>query len=353
MEESKIMQRTKISDQVKTANNKELEPEKKYDGSDTFISTGSTLLDKAITGGRTKYGGIPGGIMVEIFGPSGCGKTSLLCEIAGNIQRQGGDISFNDPEGRLNKQFARIFDLDPEEMLYSTPNTIPEVFQMIRKWEVKDNKKIHGILADSLAALSTDLEMENEDGDKMGMRRAKEFSQELRRTCRILLEKNLLLACSNQQRVNANAGPYGQQYISPGGEAIGFYSSLRLRCMSPQKIKIEKTIAGKKTKKVIGVETKIEVYKSSVWKPYRDCSVCIIFDYGIDDIRTNLQYVKTNTKSTTYVVEDEKVGTSLEESIQFVEKNNLEDTLKEQTIRIWDEIEAQFVVERKPKRKES
>ena len=265
-----------------------------------------------------------------------------------------GEISFNDPEGRLNKQFARIFDLDPEDMVYNMPDTVVEAFKFIHDWDPKskDKKIVNGIFMDSLAALSTELEMENEAGDKMGMKRAKDFSEQLRKVCRIITNKNLLLCCSNQQRVNMNAGPYGQQYISPGGEAIGYYSDLRLRCMSPQKIKIEKTIAGKKIKKVIGVETKIEVFKSSVWKPYRDCMVCIIFDYGIDDIRANLQFVKTNTKSTMYMVGDERVGVSLDDAIQSVEKNNLEDPLKEQTIRIWDEIEAQFVVDRKPKRRE-
>ena len=72
---------------------------KKYDGNDeVMISTGSTLLDLAISGGRKRGGGLPGGILVEIFGPSGCGKTVLLCEIAGGVQRQKGKIMFRDPE---------------------------------------------------------------------------------------------------------------------------------------------------------------------------------------------------------------------------------------------------------------
>ena len=67
-----------------------------------MISTGSTLLDLIISGTRVRGGGLPGGILVEIFGPSGTGKTVLLCEIGGVIQRQNGDVRYGDPEARLN-----------------------------------------------------------------------------------------------------------------------------------------------------------------------------------------------------------------------------------------------------------
>src|SRR5690606_20056001 len=127
------------------------------------ISTGSTLLDLAIAGGRIREGGLPGGILVEIFGPSQTGKTVLLCEIAGDIQRKGGQVKFSDPEARLNKQFAKLFDLDVGSIDYARPNTVPEVFQPLHSWEpVGKPGAIHGVVADSLAALSTDMEMEKE-----------------------------------------------------------------------------------------------------------------------------------------------------------------------------------------------
>lgn len=316
---------------------------------EVMISTGSTLLDLAISGGRIKGGGIPGGVLVEIFGPSGTGKTVLLCEIAGAIQRQGGAIMFHDPEARLNKQFAQMFDLKTSEMDYSTPDTIPEVFSTVREWEPKSTKKINGVFADSLAALSTELEMENKDGDKMGMRRAKEFSEELRKTCRILTEKNLLMVCSNQVRVNMDAGPYGQKYISPGGESIGFYSSLRLRALKPEKIQQEITVAGKKVKKPIGIHTTFEVHKSSIWKPYRSAPVTILFDYGIDDVRENLQYIKDYTNNTVYTCQGEKLSTSMEQAISMIEKEKLETILKKEVVTLWEEIEAKFSQKRKSK----
>ena len=324
---------------------------KKYDGNlKTVINTGSTLLDLAISGGRIRGGGIPAGILVEIFGPSGAGKTVMLCEIAGDIQRKEGNILFHDPEARLNKQFAQMFDLKTEDIDYSTPDTVTEVFQAVRSWE-PESPSVNGIFTDSLAALSTNLEMEKDEGDKMGMRRAKEFSEELRKTCRILAKNNQLMVCSNQVRVNADAGPYGQKYRTPDGEAVGFYASLRLRVSSPKKIKLEQSIKGKKQTRVIGTEVEVEVYKSSVWKPYHTAPLVIIFDYGIDDVRANLQYLKSNTKATTYVLGGENIGRSIDSAIQHVEKHNLEDKLKDEVIDLWEMIESKFNSERKSKKR--
>ncbi len=339
-----MMERTK---------NPKVKKKSEYNGNmETMISTGSTLLDLAISGGRVRGGGIPGGILVEVFGPNGAGKTVLLCEIAGAIQRQGGQIMFHDPEARLNKQFAQMFDLNTDEISYSRPNTVNEVFQSIRDWEPSNPNKINGCMTDSLAALSTELEMDSKEGDKMGMKRAKDFSEQLRKTCRLLEKNNLLMICSNQIRQNLDAGPYGQKYTTPGGESVGFYASLRLRFTKPEKIKQKVKVAGKEVTRVIGVETEIEVYKSSIWKPYRTAPVVILFDYGVDDIRANLQFIKNYTKNTQYTVGEETLSNSIEESIKLVEKDTaLIKQLKEEVIDLWEEIEEKFSqgAERKPK----
>ena len=327
---------------------------KEYDGNfGTIISTGSTLLDLAISGGRVHGGGLPGGILIEAFGPSQSGKTVLLSEIAGAIQRQGGDIMFADPESRLNRQFALMFGLNVTEENYSIPNTVTEVFGAARKWKPVPAKRsaINGIFADSLAALSTDMEMDSDEGDKMGMKRAKEFSEQLRRTCRMITENNYLMVCSNQVRENVGASEYQPKTSTPGGKAMGFYSSLRLQFTNPKKIKRKKSIAGKERERVIGVETTIEVFKSSIWKPYHSAPVTIIFDYGIDDIRQNLQFIKDYTKFTTYTLGGEKIGQSMEEAIAYIESENLEDTLKEEVITLWEDVESKFETVRKTKRR--
>lgn len=338
-----------LSAQIKKRTSTPVKKKPELEGNtDLMISTGSTLLDLAISGGRIRGGGIPGGIMVEIFGPAGSGKTVLLCEAAGYIQRKGGDVMFHDPEARLNQQFAQIFDMKIQANDYSTPDTIPEVFSAIRKWE-PHGKGVNGIMADSLAALSTNLEMSNEEGDKMGMRRAKEFSEELRKTARILTHNNHLLICSNQIRETMNT--IGPKYKSPGGEALAFYASLRLRTQLDKKIKKTKTIAEKEVDRIVGITINVDVHKSSVWKPHRSAPVTIIFDYGIDDIRENLQFVKRFTKATTYIIGENKLDRSLEKSIAMVEDENLEGDLKEQVIDLWEEIESKFESDRKKKKR--
>ena len=342
MRRTKVKER-KLSAQVKAHANRQVGRRnvEEYDGdASSVVSTGSTLLDLAISGGRIHGGGIPTGILVEVFGPAGCGKTALLCEIAGAVQRLGGQVMFYDPEARLNRQFARIFDLDVASVTYSTPDTVTQVFKAVREWDPPEG--LNGIFADSLAALSTDLEMGSEDGDKMGMRRAKEFSEELRKTCRIIANRKYLMVCSNQQRVNVDAGPWGQKYRSPGGEAVGFYSSLRLRAQKPQKLKKTVKVAGKKVSRVIGVETEFEVFKSTVWKPYRMAPVTIIFDYGIDDVRANLQFIKDYTDNARYQVGDKILSNSMEKAIAMVEEEGLEGELREEVISLWNKIEEGF-----------
>jgi len=331
-----------------------MEKYKEYEGHFTGnnISTGSTLLDLAISGGRVRGGGLPAGILVEIFGPNGSGKTVLLSEIGGDIIRKGGKVKFNDPEARLNPTFAKIFGLELEEGNYSRPDTIPEVFQAARIWEPKGKPGvIHGIMADSLAALSTDQEMSKKEGDKMGMRRPKEFSEELRKTCRLLPKKNLLMVCSNQVRANIGAGEWAPKYDTPGGLAVGFYSSLRLQTTITKKIKKEKKFHGKEVSRIIGVEVDVHVFKNSIWKPFRSAPLTIIFDYGIDDIRQNIQFLKKYSNKNIYMLGTEKLGKSIEEAIEKIEDEGWEEKLRQDVILLWNKIELQFDSNRKPKRR--
>src|ERR1700744_4620707 len=107
-----------LADQVERRLDAGVAPPPEFDGSARVVSTGSTLLDLAISGGRFPEGGIPSGILVEISGPSGGGKTVLLCELAGTVQRGGGEVMFRDPEGRLNKQFGALFGFQVDNAIY-------------------------------------------------------------------------------------------------------------------------------------------------------------------------------------------------------------------------------------------
>ena len=300
------------------------------------LSTRSTNLDLAISGGRLEEGGIPACILAMIHGPSGSGKTSILSELAGDAQQKGGDTHNQDPEARLDKEYARIYDMILNKENYSRPGRVEEVFAFIETWETQ--KKPKALFTDSLAALTTDLEIET--GDSMGMRRAKMFSQGCRKNARIL--GDMLWVCSNQERQNKNGG-----FTVPGGDAIAFYSSLIIRAKMIDTVKVKKKNEyGVELEKIIGIKTECEVRKSTIDDPFRKAIIFIIFGLGIDDVRGNLQYLKEMQKLTTYPCPDGKNYMGLEQAITHVEEKGMQKELKKQTIAMWNECESLFKTNR-------
>lgn len=323
-----------------------------------MISTGSTLLDLAISGGRVRGGGIPGGIFVEIFGPSQTGKTALLVEAALSAQLKGGDVTYLDPEGRLDREYTQSYGLDIKDENYFRPDTVSEMFAILHAKKDLDPKKVNLVCGDSLAALSTELEMDNPEGDKMGMKRAKDFSAGFRKAARLLAEQNRILFCSNQIRDDEMGNPK-----SPGGHALSFYSSVRIQMTQPggrvtNQIVKSKTIEfewntdkgkelskGASVQKVIGMRAVANVVKS-VDDPFRKAPLIIYFGHGVDDVQANLEYVKEMRKLDQFLAVNEMFK-SVEGAVRHIEKNNLEKDLRELTIDTWEAVESAFKLERK------
>ena len=311
-----------------------------------MLSTGCTLLDLAISGKRVRGGGIPGGAIVEVFGAHGCGKTAVLVEAAADAIAQGGNCAFADPEARLDKAYAEQYGMHLKKDLYTRPDTVEELFDWLQTLPYNENA-INVACADSLAALSTNLEMDGED--KMGMRRAKMFSERLRKNARVLGQHNRVLLCSNQMRQG------DMTMVTPGGKAVGYYSSIRVQLRQLQVLTKKKKYngehgAGKELEKAYGIKVEFVVKKNSVDDPYRKGTFYLIFNYGIDNIRSNLQYIKDVTKSSTYLAVD-KSYQSMQAAVDYIEKNNLEDALTEMTINLFNEVEDMFRQDRKPKQR--
>lgn len=310
------------------------------------ISTGSTILDLAISGGRLEHGGIPTGILVEIAGDSGSGKTGILTELCASVQSLGGATRFADPEARLDKEYAQITGASILEEDYFRPKTVTEMFELLEDWQT--NAELPNVFAgDSLAALSTEMEME--DGDKMGMRRAKELSQELRKHCLLFHERNILMACTNQIRTGQN-----NTKTTPGGHAVPFYASLRLFCTpvySGSKIEMKKKVRGVEQKEIIGIRTNVVCKKNSLDNPFRSADIFVVFGYGIDDIRGNLMFLKENKKDTKFIVGTQDIGATINKAISSVEEQGLEKKLKNEATALWQEIRQAFHVERKRKKR--
>ena len=300
---------------------------------DMTISTGSTLLDLIISGGRINGGGVPGGIILEVAGPAASGKTAILAQIAANAQLKNGQVMFLDPEARFDQEYAEIYGIKLDAKDYYRPDTVEEIFGKINQWKPENENVINVICADSLAALSTDMEMDEQD--RMGMRRAKCFSEGLRKTARIISGNNWIIACSNQQR-DGQFGP-----TTPGGQAIKYYCSLRMTVKQIKKIEKEKDFHGKKISKIIGIESKCVIEKSSIDDPFRTCNISILFKKGIDTIRDELIFYKASMNETTYNCLD-KNYVSLDKAVEYIEQNNLQSKLKERTIETWNEMENLF-----------
>jgi len=320
--------------------------EEPKEAKDLIVSTGSTLLDLAIFGGRRRGGGLPGGLIVEVFGEAQLGKTAVLAEICGCAQSAGGDVRFADPEARLDREYAEIYGVNLPEDKYWRPVYVQDFFNDIQKWDPPNKNVVNIYGGDSLAALTTKLEMNEDEGDKMGMRRAKDMSAGLRKTGNILAQGGYkTLVCTNQVR----QGDTG--LVTPGGKGVPFWASVRIYVAAMYKKKygrphhIEKEVtleSGRKVPKVIGINSIATVIKNSKDDPHREAYIPIIFGYGIDDIRANLQWQKDMKKDGTYECGDGTTYQAMDFAIQYVERNNLEDKLKEQVVDLWLEIEEKF-----------
>jgi len=320
---------------------------------DAMISTGSTLLDLAVSGYRVKGGGIPSGIIMECFGPPGCGKTALLVEMIRSTQIRGGQAWVLDPEARMDASYMETYgvNIKAEGTNYSRPDTVEQIFDCIRTAIPKRKDVVNIVAPDSLAAFTTEMGMDGKD--KRGQARAKAFSQGMTHVAREIPDKRLVIACSNQMR----QGEYGD--YATGGNAVKFYSSVRIRMKINKVIDKERQI--KKTdpddpdsisgtfSKSIGIVTECQVIKNSCDPPYRKAPIVITFGYGIDDIRANLQFNKDVTSATKYECTDGKSYVSMFDAVKYVEDKELEKQVRKRTIKLWYKIQKELEVERKPK----
>ncbi|MCK5861719.1 MAG: hypothetical protein KAH38_04490 [Candidatus Hydrogenedentes bacterium] len=313
---------------------------------DKMVTTGSTLLDLAISGEVSERGGVPSGVLVEVFGASGSGKSALVSEMAGHAINNGGTAAILDPEGRLDHEHAKIYGLDMTKVDYSMPDTVTDIFEYMDKWEPATEEATNLIMVDSLAALSTNMEMK--ENDAMGMRRAKEFSEGLRKLCRRIKKNDWIVACTNQVRVNVKTGGVS----TPGGLGVGFYSSIRIKIAPAYKngkLKKVVTVNGTKQEKIYGVKSECTIVKSSVDAPFRVAPIFLVFDYGIDNLRANLLYLQENGADGIFSFKDFSCKT-INKAIEYAEEHELETDIENRVITLWREIQRELATPRKRKK---
>ena len=273
------------------------------------ISTGSPSLDMALG-----VGGLPRGRIVEIFGPESSGKTTLSLQVVAEAQREGGIAAFVDAEHALDLEYARKLGIKAEDLLISQPDAGEQALEIVET--LVRSGAIDVIVVDSVAALVPRSELEGEMGDSQMGAQARLMSQALRKLTAAVAKSKTLLIFINQMRMKIGVF-FGNPETTTGGNALKFYSSVRLD--------IRRIAALKQGEAIIGSRTRVKVVKNKVAPPFRQAEFDIRYGEGIDkygdilDLAANSDIVKKS--GAFYSFGDEKIGQGRDNTIVSLKEN--------------------------------
>ena len=274
------------------------------------ISTGSLGLDLALG-----IGGLPKGRVVEIYGPESSGKTTLTLEVIAQCQKQGGTAAFIDAEHALDPIYAGKLGVNVEELLISQPDTGEQAL------EVTDIMVHSGgvdvLVIDSVAALVPKAEIEGEMGDSHIGLQARLMSQALRKLTGGVQKSKTLVIFINQIRYKIGV-MFGSPETTSGGNALKFYSSVRLD--------IRRIGTVKEGDEVVGNETRVKVVKNKVSPPFKQAEFQIIYNKGINrlgelvDLASDADIIEKS--GAWYSYNGERIGQGKANAVEFLHENS-------------------------------
>jgi recombination protein RecA len=272
------------------------------------ISTGSLSLDLALG-----VGGLPRGRIVEIFGPEASGKTTLALHVIAEAQKRGGIAVFIDAEHALDVQYAKRLGVKIDELLLAQPDTGEQALEIAE--HLIRSGGVDVIVIDSVAALVPKAEIEGEMGDAhMGLQ-ARLMSQALRKLTATISKSNTILIFVNQIRMKIGI-MFGNPETTTGGNALKFYSSVRLD--------VRRMASIKQGQDVIGSRTKVRVVKNKVAPPFKEVEFDLIHGEGISregdvlDLAVEKNIVEKS--GTWYTYKGDRIGQGRENAKQFLKE---------------------------------
>ncbi|KKQ14544.1 MAG: Protein RecA [Candidatus Moranbacteria bacterium GW2011_GWE1_36_7] len=274
------------------------------------IPTGSISLDIAMG-----IGGVPRGRIVEIYGPESSGKTTLTLHIVANAQKNGGTAAFVDAEHALDPEYAQKIGVDIKNLLVSQPDTGEQALDIVES--LVRSSMVDVIVVDSVAALVPKAEIEGEMGDQHVGRQARLMSQALRKLTAIISRSNTTVIFINQIRMKIGV-MFGNPETTTGGQALKFYSSVR--------VEVRRAAQIKKGEDVVGNRVKVKIVKNKVAPPFKTAEFDIMYNEGISlagdllDAGVKFEIVKKSGNSLSYG--ETKLGAGRESAKVFLKENS-------------------------------
>ncbi len=273
------------------------------------VSTGSLGLDIALG-----VGGLPRGRVIEIYGPESSGKTTLTLQVAAEMQKLGGVCAFIDAEHALDAQYAQKLGVNLQDLLISQPDTGEQALEIVDA--LVRSGSVDLVIIDSVAALTPKAELEGEMGDALPGLQARLMSQALRKLTATIKKTNCMVVFINQIRMKIGV-MFGSPETTTGGNALKFYSSVRLD--------IRRVGSIKKGDDVIGNETRVKVVKNKVAPPFKTADFDILYGEGIsregEIIDLGVIAKVVDKSGAWYAYNGEKIGQGKDNSREFLREN--------------------------------